>query len=77
MPARRNDRRTIHRQPHNDSQTVPGRKKGVTPSRKSPKLSSSAQTNGDPIAIAGRQERLIRLILAAVRVWELKNRALD
>ena len=60
-----------------DPETISGSKYALKQCLRRPKVSRIVEGKSERAMFPGRQERMIRLILAAIRVWELKNRVRD
>ncbi len=64
------------RQKKKSAPQKPKRSASGAPVRKAPAVKKGAATPEQPVAM-GRMERTRRLLLAALRVWELKRRPLE
>ncbi len=63
--------------PNTRTRKVPAVKKTGTAVEKPPAVNKTGPTVAKPPATMGRMERTRRLLLAALRVWELKRRPMD
>ncbi len=64
------------RQKKKSAPQKPRRSASGAPGREAPAVKNAAATPEQPV-VMGRMERTRRLLLAALRVWELKRRPLE